>query len=177
MYFMFTLKLGDILLPNASSCAQHTMRSNKLKCQNQRKVYCGEYRRGRRMGSSYGKSPKLLKRFQQSTFKGRVRKGHGCVLCLVAQSCPAFWDPIDCSLPDSSVHGILQATILEWVAIPSPGGLPNPGIELRTPALQVDSLPSEPSGKPGGMVSCCKLLRIGSLALAAVHIGQVTMFL
>ena len=34
-----------------------------------------------------------------------------------AQSCPTLWDPIDCSLPGSSVHGILQARVLEWVAI------------------------------------------------------------
>ena len=39
-----------------------------------------------------------------------------CVL--VAQSCPTFWDPMDCSLSGSSVHGLLQARILEWVAIP-----------------------------------------------------------
>ena len=35
----------------------------------------------------------------------------------VAQSCPTLSDPIDCSLPDSSVHGILQARVLEWGAI------------------------------------------------------------
>ena len=35
----------------------------------------------------------------------------------VAQSCPTLCDPIDCSPPGSSVHGILQARILEWVAI------------------------------------------------------------
>ena len=35
----------------------------------------------------------------------------------VAQSCPTLSDPIDCSLPGSSVHGIFQARILEWVAI------------------------------------------------------------
>ena len=35
----------------------------------------------------------------------------------VAQSCPTLWDPMDCSLPGSSVHGIFQARILEWVAI------------------------------------------------------------
>ena len=34
----------------------------------------------------------------------------------VAQSCPALRDPMDCSLPDSSVHGILQARVLEWVS-------------------------------------------------------------
>ena len=35
----------------------------------------------------------------------------------VAQSCPTLNDPMDCSLPDSSVHGIFQARVLEWVAI------------------------------------------------------------
>ena len=35
----------------------------------------------------------------------------------VAQSCPTLLDPMDCSLPGSSVHGILQARVLEWVAI------------------------------------------------------------
>ena len=43
---------------------------------------------------------------------------HVCVL--VTQSCPTLWDPMDCSPPGSSVHGILQARILEWVAFPSP---------------------------------------------------------
>ena len=56
---------------------------------------------------------------------------------------------MDCSLPESSAPGILQARILEWVAMPSPGDLPNPRIEPRSPALQKDSLPSEPLGKPG----------------------------
>ena len=35
----------------------------------------------------------------------------------VAQSCPTFCDPMDCSLPGSSVHGIFQAVVLEWIAI------------------------------------------------------------
>ena len=46
------------------------------------------------------------------------------------------------------VHGILQARILEWVAFPSQGDLPHLGIEPRSPALQMDSLPDEPQGKP-----------------------------
>ena len=56
---------------------------------------------------------------------------------------------ITCALPFHcpSVHGILQARILEWVAIPSPGDLPEPGIEPRSPPLQVDSLLSEPPTK------------------------------
>ena len=55
---------------------------------------------------------------------------------------------MDCSLPGSSVHGILQARLLKWVAIPFLGYLPNPGIESRSPSLQADSLQSEPPGKP-----------------------------
>ena len=46
-------------------------------------------------------------------------------------------DPVDCNLPGSSVHGILQARILEWVAISSPGNLPDPGIEPMTLASHV----------------------------------------
>ena len=67
---------------------------------------------------------------------------------LAAQSRPTLCNPMDCSPPGSSVHRILQARILEWVAIPSPGDLPNPGIKPKFPASQADSLPSEPQGKP-----------------------------
>ena len=56
---------------------------------------------------------------------------------------------MDSSLPGSSEHGIFQATILEWVAISFSGGdLPDPGIKSRSPALQADSSPFEPPGKP-----------------------------
>ena len=45
-----------------------------------------------------------------------------CILkVLVAQSCPTLCNPMDCSLPGSSVHGIFQARILDWVAISYPG--------------------------------------------------------
>ena len=44
----------------------------------------------------------------------------------VAQSCPTLWDPVNCSPPGSSVHGILQARILEWVAISSSRGSSRP---------------------------------------------------
>ena len=69
------------------------------------------------------------------------------VKVLFAQSCPILRDPMDCSLPGSSVHGILQARILEWPC-PPPGDLPKPDLKPRSPTLQVDSLPGEPSGKP-----------------------------
>ena len=48
----------------------------------------------------------------------------------VAQSCPTLRDPMDCSLPRSSVDGILQARVLEWVAISFSKDLTDPGIEL-----------------------------------------------
>ena len=56
------------------------------------------------------------------------------------QLCPTLCDPMDCSPPGSPVHGILQARVLEWVAMPCPppGGFPNPATEptsLRSPAL------------------------------------------
>ena len=44
-----------------------------------------------------------------------------CVCVLVAQACPTLCNPTDCNPPDSSVHGILQARILEWIAIPFSG--------------------------------------------------------
>ena len=49
-----------------------------------------------------------------------------------------------CNLMDYIVHGIPHARILEWVAFPSPGDLPNPGIEPRSPTLQADALTSAP---------------------------------
>ena len=66
------------------------------------------------------------------------------VRVLVAQSSQPLFIPMDCSLPGSSVRGILQARILEWVAIPFSKDLSDPRIKPRSPALQADSLPSEP---------------------------------
>ena len=62
----------------------------------------------------------------------------------VAQSCPTLCNPVVCSLPGSSVHGILQARIQEWVAFSSPGDLSDPGIIPGSPTLRADALPSEP---------------------------------
>ena len=64
------------------------------------------------------------------------------------QSCLTLCDPMDCSPPGSSVHGILQTRILEWVAMLSPGDLPDPGIELAPPAWQVNSLLLSHLGSP-----------------------------
>ena len=53
----------------------------------------------------------------------------------VTQSYPTLCDPMDCSLPGSSIHGILQARVLEWLSFPSPGDLPDPGIVPGSPTL------------------------------------------
>ena len=73
------------------------------------------------------------------------------LVCLHAhslQSCLTLCNPINCSPPGSSVHGILQAKILEWVAVSSTGDLPQPGIQPTSPALQAHSLPLSHQGSP-----------------------------
>ena len=70
---------------------------------------------------------------------------------LVAQSCPTLCNPMDCSLPGSSAwncHGILQARILELVVISFSRASSWPRVEPESPALQANSLPSEPPRKP-----------------------------
>ena len=115
---------------------------------------------------------------------------------------------------DYTVHGVLQARILEWLAfpfsrgssqsrdwtqvshtaggfftswaireaqqywsgwpIPSPVDLPNPGIELGSPALQVDSLPTEPWGKPSTMQWLLKTEEIHSFPIRELHLMGYT---
>ena len=53
----------------------------------------------------------------------------------VAQSCPTLCDPLDCSLPGFSVHGILQARILEWVTISLPRGSSQPRDQTRVSCI------------------------------------------
>ena len=55
---------------------------------------------------------------------------------------------VPCDCKDYTVHGILHARILEWIAFPLSSGSSQPGIKPRPPTLQADSLPSEPQGKP-----------------------------
>ena len=67
-------------------------------------------------------------------------------MCLVTQLCLTLCDPMDCSLPGSSVHGILQARILEQVVIPFSRGSSQP--------RKIDSLLSKPPRNP----TICKTL-------------------
>ena len=85
----------------------------------------------------------------------------------VTQLCLTLCDPIDCSLPCSSAHGIFQVKVLEWVAFHSPGDLPNSGIEPGSPALQAE--PSEPRRK--SMTNLDNILKSRDVTLhSKVHI-------
>ena len=83
--------------------------------------------------------------FHTLTLKPEVKRSE------VGQSCPTLCDPMDCNRPGSSLHGILQAKILEWVAVPSSRGSfwqRNRTHLLCLSALQTGSLSTEPPGKP-----------------------------
>ena len=88
-----------------------------------------------------------------------------CVECVCAQSpqtCPTLCDPMDCSLPGSSVRGILQARILEWVAVPSSRGSSRPGDQTGVFCVSCTAAgfsPSELPGKPYALVLLKSKLR------------------
>ena len=69
-------------------------------------------------------------------------------MCLVVESCLSLCDPLDCSPPGSSVHADSPGKNTGVGAMPSCKDFPNSGVEPRSPALQVNSLPSKPPGKP-----------------------------
>ena len=113
---------------------------------------------------------------QQVSVEGELKLGNDCETiregwfrhesCMHTQSCPTLCDPMHCSLPGFSVHGILQARILEWVPFLPPGDLPDPGMEPKSPvspaspALAGRFSTTEPPGKPQHELSVeTKLLR------------------
>ena len=73
------------------------------------------------------------------------------VVVLVTQSYLSLYDPKDCSLLGSSFLEFSRQEYRSGLPFPTPGYLPNPGIDLGSFALQTDSLPSEPPGKPSYM--------------------------
>ena len=90
-----------------------------------------------------------------------------CVLVLVAQSCPTLCNLVDCNPTGSSVREILQARVLEWVAIPFSGYLSDPGIQPRSPAWQADSLPYCWES----IAKFCKMSRITLIEMLGVTFG------
>ena len=91
--------------------------------------------------------------------------------CTCAQSCPTLCHPMDCSPPGSSVHGILQARILEWAAMPSSRG----SSQSRNRTPQTDSLLSEPPGKSKNTgVGSLSLLR-GNFPDPGIELGSASL--
>ena len=94
-------------------------------------------------------SPALAGRFFTTitTWEALLMTTEGKGKVLVAHSCPTICNTMDCSPPGSSVHGMLQARILEWVAISYSRGSCQPRDWVRFSCMQADSLPSEPPQK------------------------------
>ena len=108
-------------------------------------------------------------------------EGSMCMIkhCLVAQSCPTLCDLIDYSQALLST-GTLLARILEWVVIPSSRGSSQPGIEPRSPTLQVDSLLTQPPGNDQthfSKYSISRLARISRICLREYwFVSQFSLF-
>ena len=84
------------------------------------------------------------------------------ICVLFSQSCSTLCDSKDCSMPGSSVCGILQAKLLQWGAIPFSRNLPDQGIKPRSPVLQADSLLSEPPVQFSSVQSLSRVLLFGT---------------
>ena len=87
-------------------------------------------------------------------FSERCTRAGLYAVCSVTQLCLTLCGPVDCSSPGSSVHGIFQARILEWLPFPPPGALPDPKVEPRSPALAGSLFTAEAPGKPRGTQLC-----------------------
>ena len=85
--------------------------------------------------------------------------------CLVAKLCPTLCDYVDCSPPGSPSMRFPRQECWSRLPFPSPGDLPNPGIEPMSPALQVDSLPLSHQGSPPCW--CLVVLRFGAFTTVA----------
>ena len=95
---------------------------------------------------------------------------------LVVQLCPTLCNPMDYSQPGSSVHGIFQSKILEWVTISFSRCILDPGIKPGSSALQADSLPSEPPGKSHKSHICLLLKKFGKIQ-RRLKKGKVTIII
>ena len=105
--------------------------------------------------------------------------------CLAAKSYLTLCDPMDCSPPGSSVHGILQARVLEWVFL-SPGDLPDPGMEpvsILSPVLAgrlfffFFLLPLVPLGKSSWFISISLCLLKGGVSRNLRHTSPAPLWL
>ena len=105
--------------------------------------------------------------FPQFSFQNQVPQtkvySYTYIYVSYTQLCPTLGDPMDCSLPVFSIHGILQAKLLGQLPFPPPGDLPDPGIEpmcLASPALAGGFFTTAPPGKPCVCVCVCVCVHV-----------------
>ena len=108
-------------------------------------------------------------------FTFHTDRGQFCLIlascCLIAESCPALCDPVDCSPPGSSVHGILQARILEWAAVSVSRGCSQPRDQTHISCTGRRVLfTAEPPGKPRSV-----LWMVKATASHAIIIGYCSL--
>ena len=84
---------------------------------------------------------------------------HSCMSAQSLQSCLTLWNPMNCSPPGSSVHGILQARILEWAAIPSSKGSSQPRDWTHVSCIACEFFTPEPPGKLSPLLRLYVLVR------------------
>ena len=94
----------------------------------------------------------------------------------VTQSYLTLFNPVDCSPPDSSVHGILQARILEWVAIPFSRRSSRPREQTQVSCIAGRFLKSEPPEKPVSNLLCGEHL-VSSYSQIVWHLGCLQLLL
>ena len=90
----------------------------------------------------------MLNHKRMNTVASDIHGVYVCVCVLATQSCPTLCDLMDCSPPGSSIYGILQSRILDWVAFPFSRGPSRTRCEPWSPTLQAYSLLNEPPRKP-----------------------------
>ena len=80
-----------------------------------------------------------------------------CARAKSIQWCPTLWDPVNCSLQGFSVHGILPARILEWVAVPSFRASSQPRDRTQVSCIAGRFFTAETLGKPSRLLASCIL--------------------
>ena len=134
-YIVFYLENIDIAIMGVRHCSVHFTHVNSLTFINLWDYY----------NHLHFQMKKQKHDLLHTSFKSQSQKWQKSE---VAQSCPTLCDPVDCSPPGSSSMGFSREEYWSGSPFPSPGDLPDPGIEPRSPALQADALTSEPPGKP-----------------------------
>ena len=141
------------------------MKQQRINLQNNRNSLCSSVSKNKKPNQIMSRRPK------QVFLQGRhtdSQEAHEKMLnseSEVAQSCPTLCDPMDCSLPGFSVHGIVQARVLEWVAIAFSQGIfptqgSNPGLPHCRPMLYPLNHQGSPITSELSIFSCASWLSV-----------------